>query len=76
MNKYIWVSRNKSNKRCEDFYGKSIKLYSKIYIYIYIFKGLNREITHVPEWMGWFNIQRTQFSLNYQLNAILTKISK
>ena len=76
MNKYIWVSRNKSNKRCEDFYGKKYKtLFKDIYIYIF-FKGLNREITHVPEWMGWFNIQRTQFSLNYQLNAILTKISK
>ena len=38
MNKYIWVSRNKSNKRCEDFYGKKYKtLFKDIYIYIYIY---------------------------------------
>lgn len=73
MNKYIQGSRNKSNKRCKDFYGKKYKtLFKDIFIY---FKGLNREITPVPEWMGWFNIQ-IQFSLSYQLNAILTKISK
>lgn len=35
MNKYIWGSRNKSNKRCKDFYGKKYKtLFKDIYIYI------------------------------------------
>lgn len=36
MNKNIRGSRNKSNKRCEDFYGKKYKtLFKDIYIYIF-----------------------------------------
>ena len=36
---------------------------------MYFFQGLNRKITHVPGWMGWFNIEGPQFSLIYQFNA-------